>query len=60
MSNFGSGLFVQSYLSREELEVDSIVRGGETELVKEALEFVDIVIGVEHPELGPHREQLLV
>ena len=55
-------MFVQPlyYLGREELEVDTIVRFGETELAKEALELVDIVIGVEHPELGPHREQLLV
>ena len=56
-----SGLYTLIlYLGWEELEVYSIGRGGETELAKEALELVDIVIGVEHPQLGPHSEQLLL
>ena len=48
------------YLGREELEVNTIGWGGETKLAKETLELVDVVIGVQQPELGPHREQLLL
>ena len=44
------------HLGWEEGEVDTIVGGGEAELAKEAGELVDIVIGVQHPELGPHSE----
>ena len=47
-------------LGREECKVLVVLRGGEAELVEEVAQLVNIVIGVQPPELGPHCQQLLL
>ena len=47
-------------LGREECKVLVVKRGGEAELVEEVAQLVNIVIGVQPPELGPHCQHLLL